>query len=209
MNRRLDYTFPSDNEWGIPMLDASQQGCLLPAPFMAWGSIARPTRMPGCYHFYVDDSKFSALWNDPATVLLTQCAAVVEPNFSSGDQTPLARVIWDVYRKRWMARYWQSQGVKLIVDLNVADAFQKVNLIGVPRGWTAFATRYTSRGGIEAIERQAQAAHEHTGVQANVVVYSGGREIRDRCLNRGWQWFPNQASWHRNESKRQSKSSIS
>jgi hypothetical protein len=196
----LDCTFPSDNDWGVPTLDVERQATALPAPFVAWGSIARPTRMPGCYHFYVDDAKFAALWKDPTPIVNSRCIAAVEPNFSTIDQMPLAKVVWDVYRKRWLARFWQMHGVAILVDLNVADRCQPVNLLGVPRGWTAFCTRYTSEG-IEAVQAQADAAERHTGTKPSLVVYSGGEGVGTECRRRGWQWFPNQVTAKAAEAK--------
>lgn len=198
----FDVTFPTDNDWGVPLLDIDRQCDMLPAPFVAWGSMARPTRMPGCYHFYVDDSKFAALWRNPRAILESHCTAVVEPNYSTSEQLPLAKVVWDVYRKRWLARFWQAQGINVLVDLNVAHACTDVNLLGVPKGWTAFATRYTSEG-IAAIEQQYKAAQEHTGCKPSLVVYSGGREVQRACQERGWQWFPNQVTWQAGRHKRQ------
>ncbi|MGE0605524.1 MAG: DUF4417 domain-containing protein [Pirellulales bacterium] len=199
---KFDVTFASDNDFGVPTLDLSLQARLLPAPFLAWGSVARTNRMPGCYHFFVDDSKFSALWKQPLRLVESGCRAVVEPNFSTSDQLPLARILWDIYRKRWLARFWQAHGLPIVVDLNVAPRAAEANLLGVPRGWTAFATRYQAVSGaalsrqqnsLAALDEQARTAEKHANTAISLVVYSGGPAVAEHCRQRGWQHFPNQA----------------
>lgn len=191
--RGPDCVFPSGNAWGVPTLDLRLQADLLPVPFLAWGSVARSKRMRGCYHFYCHDYKFAALWANPLRLIETGCAAAVEPNYSTNEQLPLARVLWDVYRKRWLARLWQAHGLRVLVDLNVAVAATGVNLLGVPRGWRAFATRYNAAGGLADIDQQAAAAVEHSGGPINLVVYSGGPAVAAHCAARGWVHVANQA----------------
>ena len=202
MTRVPDGTFPSSNDWGIPDLLIEQQASILPAPFVPWGSIARKSRMPGTYHFYVDDYKFRGIWKaeKPYQIVRCNCAAVVEVNFSTSEQIPLAYAMGDLYRKRWLSRFWQHHGVQIVVDLNVADALLDTRLLGVapallgvPKGWTAYATRYSADGGIEAIERQCAAARKHSEAAISLAVYGGSRSVQECCQRRGWQWFANAA----------------
>lgn len=192
MLAHTDIIFPSDNDYGIPVLDASLQSEAVYAPFARWGSYARSTRMVGCtWHFYTDDYKFSRLWKNPDRLLATGCAAVVEVNYSLAGETPLAYALWATYQKRWLARYWQAQdGVRVLVDLTVPERFQAVNLLGVPKGWGAFAYRATSREGTAAIEAALDAAQGVAGgVPPVFVVYGGGREIQTFCQQKGLVWI--------------------
>lgn len=192
MKAPFDAAFPTDNEFGIPTLDLAFQADPIQGPFAAWGSIARTSRMHGTWHFYVDDSKFSALWKHPESVAATQCTAAVEPNCSTNEQTPIAKIIFDVYRKRWIARFWQKYDVRILVDLNVSDRALPWNLLGVPKGWKAFATRYSSEG-LDVIHRQAEAARHHVGCDITLVVYSGGKHVENECQRNGWLYFANSA----------------
>lgn len=145
--------------------------------------------MRGTYHFYTDDYKFSALWDDPTPILNSGCINVVEPNFSTNSMMPRAAVAWGVYRKRWMARYWQSQGVRVFVDLNVEDEFADLNWLGIPPGWRAYATRGYARH-LDSLRTQYERACERGGGAALFVVVGGGAVIEGECRSRGWLYIP-------------------
>jgi hypothetical protein len=176
---------PTDNEWGIPVLRLDRQAERLDAPFARWGRERRKSRMKGTWHFYTDDSRFQALWRRPEGLINSGCVAAVEPNFSVHEQTPRALVLYQTYRKRFLARLWQDAGVRLLVDLNVPDDNLDDNLVGVPKGWGAFATRWS-----EGALWQHDWAWKVTGAMHLFVVYGGGFVAQTRCRQRGWLWFP-------------------
>lgn len=182
-----DALYPTDNEWEVPALDLRMQADAVDLPVTAWGQGgSRKRAMPGTYHFYTEDYRFQGLWTDPTPLVNSGCVAAVEPNFSAYKQTPLPVALWGVYRKRYLARYWQSQGVRVFVDLNVAEPFRDLNLLGVPRGWRAYATRgYVDR--LDATVREYEAACERAGTDDVLFwVYGGGETVRRLCGERGW-----------------------
>lgn len=182
--------FPTDNDQDIPLLDISMQADFLDAPFRAWGSVARKSRMSGTWHFYVADYKFEALWKNPDQLVKTACRTTVEVNFSSDEQQPYPVALWNIYRKRWMARYWQTKGIRLFVDLNVDSRFREINLLGVPRGWNAFATRWNNS--VETLAADLQMARDLSGkTTPNMVVYSGSPAAREFCQENGLLWVQN------------------
>jgi hypothetical protein len=186
MNDTPDALWPSDNPMGIPSLLLSMQADALDLPLVIWGSITRPKRMRGTWGFYTDDRRFEALWKNPSVLLQTECVTAIEPNFSVYSQTPPAVANWQIYRKRWMARYWQSKGVRVFVDLNVNRAFAEDNLVGVPAGWTAFATRgYAER--IDDLCFEYGLAQGVAGKRDGVlfVVYGGGKMVKNFCMDNG------------------------
>jgi hypothetical protein len=184
-----DLLFPSDNPWGVPTLDVRHQADGVVFPFAVWGAIGQRKAMRGTYCFYCPDEKFAALWKDPEKVLYSGAVALVEVNYSTHPQQPRALVLADVFRKRWLARYWQSKGKKIFVDMNVAPEFRELNLLGVPRGWRSYATRSHDRGG--DVEAEFAAACEHAGTEEiRWLVYGGGRDLKSLCEARGWPWFP-------------------
>jgi hypothetical protein len=185
-----DAIFPTDNEWGVPLLDANMQATALIAPFTPWGAHgSRKRNMTGTYHFYTSDDRFQALWDDPSDVVNSLCAAVIEPNFSTSIEMPLAVGLWGVYRKRWLARFWQGLGVRVFVDLCVEAPHREINLLGVPKGWKAWATRgYTAR--IHELDEEHEIACAHAGTRDVLfVVYGGGKGVKEHCLSKGWLWF--------------------
>ncbi len=191
-----DPLWPTDNEWGIPTLDLALQAVAIEAPVVKWGTISRgKSRMPGTWHFYTDDYKFNALWSDPRPVVNTRCQMVIEPNFSTNENMPHAVVLYNVFRKRWLARFWQAHGIKIIVDLNVEPCFGDMNLLGVPQGWTAYATRWLQQYGETDIEAQYRMAQARAGKPTPLFVVVGGRQDAERaCRERGWVWIREHAA---------------
>jgi len=183
-----DAIFPTDNDLGIPLLDASLQAQMIIAPVQAWGmgAGARSRTNPGLWHFYTEDYRFDALWSDPSPVINSGCQVVVEPNFSAYTEMPRVVALWSIYRKRWLARWWQSFGVRVLVDLNVAEPHYLDNLLGVPVGWRSWATRgYVDR--IENTVLEYDMACSHAGTSDILFfVYGGGRAVKELCTQRGW-----------------------
>lgn len=187
-----DAKWPSDNEYEIPTLNPHWQASAVDMPFVVWGSQSRRATQPGTYHFYTDDYRFEALWDDPTPLVNSRCTATVECNFSVYENTPRVLALYRIYLKRWLARFWQSQGVRIFVDLNVAAEFSTDNLIGVPRGWRAYATRgYGARP--DAVIREYDLACAHAGTTDILfLVYGGGDIVRASAEHHAWLWFPDQ-----------------
>lgn len=185
-----DMLWPSDNEFGVPVLDLTMQAEGVVAPVLHWGVQGKKREFRGTWHFYTDDHRFNALWRDPSAVCQTMATALVEPNFSVSAQFPRAVAIWQTYRKRWMARFWQSKGLRVFVDLNVPQDHMDINLLGVPAGWRAFATRgYVSRP--EDTEAEYETACRIRGSQDVLFLVVGGAAgVGQLCRQRGWLWIP-------------------
>ena len=178
-----DRIYDSNNDFDIPNLRSDEQPANgLVIPLSAWGADTRQKKGISTYHFYVEDYRFEAIWKDPSTVLNSGCEAVIEPNLSLFDTTPIAYGLHQIYKKRWITRYWQECGVKVWADLNVAKKFQKYNRLGIPDGYNAFATRgYADRQ--EYLKEEIQIAREISGKDIpNMIVYGGGDKIKDICV---------------------------
>ena len=181
-----DRLYDSDNEFDIPNLLLDQQperGVLL--PFAAWGADSRLRKDIATYCFYVEDYRFEAIWKDPTIVINSGCAAVVEPNLSLFDTTPIAYGLQQIYKKRWIARYYQECGIKVYADLNVARRFKEYNMLGIPKGYNAFATRgYSDR--IEYLLEEIEVARQISGLERlNMIVYGGGAKIEQVAKENG------------------------
>ena len=176
-----DFLYPSNNEFDIPTLLDDNQPVHLEMPFQPWGAESRHKKDITTYHFYVDDYRFEQLFKDPVLLLQSGCKAIVEPNCSIHDQTPIAHGIYQIYRKRYLARYLQECHVQVWVDLNVSPRFEELNALGVPDGYNAFFTRGVT-GWIETTERHWAMAKRISGLEKpNMCVYGGGKDIEDWC----------------------------
>lgn len=185
-----DYLYPSNNEYEVPCLLTDNQPIHLELPFTPWGVEGRYKKGISTYHFYVDDYRFERLFKDPIKLLMSGCRAVVEPNCSIHDQTPVAYALYQIYRKRYLARYLQECGLQVWVDLNVAPRFMDYNLLGVSHGYNAFFTRGVS-GWQEHLQLCLDKAREVSGLEhPNLCVYGGGRDIEQWCRERSIFWTP-------------------
>jgi len=57
-----DVAWPASNAMGVPDLLLAKQATELRGPLVCWGTRARSGVMPGTWHFYADDYRFTALW---------------------------------------------------------------------------------------------------------------------------------------------------
>lgn len=180
-----DCIYPSDNLFDIPVLDKNEQAGRLVLPLAPYGADSRLRKDIGTYHFYVEDYRFEAIWKDPIKVLLSGCKAVVEPNLSLFDTTPIAYGLQQIYKKRWIARYFQECGIKVYADLNVSPKFYDYNRMGIPQGYNAFFTRgYNDR--IVQLEEEINIAREISGLDTpNMIIYGGGAKIKEVACRYG------------------------
>lgn len=182
-------TDPDDGGWEIPLLDDSMQAQEVAIPFAKWGEQARTIdyRGNGTIHFYTDDYKMAALYEKPEKLAKAHPRNIVEPNFSLYLDMAPAFGLQAIYKKRVISRMMQDRGIRVFVDLNVAQKFIKLNLLGVPAGWRSFATRgYSDRlSGLELEYRIAEASAAQGGRKPLFVVYGGGSKCRDFCKEVG------------------------
>ena len=177
-----DVIYESDNIFEIPNLLIGGQAGKLELPLSPWGANSRLKNDITTYHFYVDDYRFSKLFRDPTNLILSGCKAIAEPNCSLHDQTPIAYGMHSIYRKRWIARYCQDMGIKVYVDLNVAEKFREYNQMGVPKGYNAFMTRGLADQ-LQSLENDLIQAREISGLDIpNLIVYGGGKKVREFCI---------------------------
>ena len=180
-----DVLYESDNIFEIPNLLLDMQAGKVELPLSPWGANSRLTKGVATYHFYVDDYRFEALFKDPIKLLTSGCNAVVEPNCSLHDQTPIAWGLQLIYKKRWLARYMQECGVKVYADLNVSHKFIEYNKMGIPKGWNAFFTRGLTDW-VESLKLDLQVAQEISGLEhPNLIVYGGGKDVQQFCRENG------------------------
>ena len=177
-----DVFFESNNDFEIPNLLIEKQANKLLLPFAPWGADSRSKKDIATYHFYVDDYRFEAIWKDPIKVLTSGVQVIVEPNLSLFDTTPVAYGLHQIYKKRWISRYFQETGILVYADLNVSVKFAEYNKLGIPKGYDAFFTRgYADR--LEYLKKELQVAKEISGKEIpNLLVYGGGDDVRNFCI---------------------------
>lgn len=194
--------FASDNAFAIPALLPSLQADYIDQPLKAWGGApsskhwraCRDGKKSGTWHFYVSDHIFTALLKHPEAPLKTAAPTLCEPNFSMDVSMPLWRAIHTIGWKRWLARYWQSAGRRILVDLNVPGHYEELNLTGVPTGWKAYATR-ASDWDLAGLIRRHELAVRHAGTnELTFLCYGGGSRVQEYCRAHGLEWAINEVA---------------
>lgn len=182
-----DSLFPTDNDFEVPSLRLDMAATTCEIPFVCFGEQKRTFKMygTGTLHFYTDDYRFNSVYDHPEKILQHNPNNIVEPNFSLFNETPIAFGLQAIYKKRTIARQMQEKGIRVFVDLNVANKFYAYNLLGVPRGYNAFCTRgYEDR--MNALEFEfAMAQKVADGNNLTFVVYGGGERVKEWCKGKG------------------------
>jgi len=201
------WTQPMEREWfldgadrfGVPMLDLEMQASdeqlagdwvRLVDRTKAWRA-----RAPTVAVHYCDDVRLSMLEDRPGLILNRgDIAASVEINTSTSFDAPDAVNLYQVFRKRHLARVWQSIDVPIVVDMHVADVVidSGFALLGVPRQWSAYAGKWVRSAGWSVLERQWSAICAHRGdTLGRFHVWGGlGQAVTDGCTERGWIHHP-------------------
>lgn len=90
-------------------------------------------------NFYTSDSRFENWWADPAKytakMLNAGVAGAVSHDFSILAGLPRLLHLFNVYRSRWLSRYMQEAGIKIIPSITFADiSTLDFSLAGIPVG---------------------------------------------------------------------------
>lgn len=87
--------------------------------------------------FYTDDVRFEALYTNNAEIagrfLNKKIMGMVSPNFSTYFKMPKAMRIWNIFRSRWVSRYFQEAGIKVIPDISCGRDDIDCVFDGIPR----------------------------------------------------------------------------
>ena len=138
-------TYPGDAIHGLPVLLPCPAPPLPPA-LTAWPGRKRRPPSNGL-HCFVDDYRFEPLWKSPArfTASLLAAPLLLTPDFSLYDDWPLPLQLWNAYRSRWIARWLQDLGARVVPAVSWAGpASFPFAFTGIPRG-SAVAVTTTGR----------------------------------------------------------------
>lgn len=154
LNANITFELGS-NPWDIPKLRSSMifkvpegktVGTWAGAPrvyadyhLVIYGWDAMETVVPprSILAFYTHDDRFERVWTATeaitAELLDRDWLAVIAPNFSIYEDDPKAAQVWQLYRSRWVARFFQEAGVKVIPDIQLSAKIEKLVFAGLPR----------------------------------------------------------------------------
>ena len=74
-------------------------------------------------HFHIQDFKFERIWNEPDKYIpmLQRYRGIVSPDFSMYTDMPAPLQQYNHYRNHWVARYCQTNGIKVIPSISFSD----------------------------------------------------------------------------------------
>lgn len=74
-------------------------------------------------HFFIDDYQFERIWKRPTQYinLFKQSQGIISTDFSMYRDMPKAIQIYNCYRNRALARFYQKQGIKVIPAIGWSD----------------------------------------------------------------------------------------
>ena len=185
-----DTIFPSDPVEGIPILSLDYMATEAKTPWAKWGELSAKKAIGGTKHFYAYDHKLYNIWHNPYQLLEGNTSQFCEVNFSIRNVHGRAYALGQIYRKRQIARWLQSKGKYIFVDMNVGGKWKKENLIGVEEGWTAYCTRGYTEKALYIAEQIDLAVERAQTENILFVIYGGGEVIADCAKESGCIWFP-------------------
>lgn len=130
--------FPSSNAWGFPEVLPLAATINPTWPLLSYA--ARDDRghrqERSIAHGFLDDYRLERIWNRPRAALtrIRRFRAALAPDLSIYRDWPLVCNLWNTYRARWIAAYWQHHGVNVIPVANWSDAASyRWSFAGLPR----------------------------------------------------------------------------
>lgn len=95
----------------------------LPPKFVGFNYVNSKTSHSCGIHFYVDDYQFERLWRSPELYLntLARFRCMISTDFSIYVDMPHPMKVWNVFRNRFFAAWWQARGLEVIPNVSWAD----------------------------------------------------------------------------------------
>ena len=117
-------TYEGAGKYDIPILEPVSVPNLADIPIQGFNFALNDNSPEGKgVHFFLHDYQFERVWKYPDryTDFLSKFEFVLSPDFSCYSDTPLAVRIYNTYRNRWCARYWQENGLTVIPTVTWSD----------------------------------------------------------------------------------------
>ena len=155
---KTDMLFPKDGPYGLPaLLDRKESLGRLPKQTLVWagekwwvpekerallvfgkGNLTKLPRDRTSVCFFTHDFEFECVWNDAAKYtakfINMDVHEVIEPDFSRYGDHPRAVWIYNCYRSRWLGRYFQEAGLRVVPNLMITSHdMLDVTMPGIPR----------------------------------------------------------------------------
>jgi hypothetical protein len=190
-------SFTSTNKWGIPDLDPTALCKTYPTDvytnpedsikgkLMIHGSFRWPESAKGAYlGFYADDFRFEQVWYNAKSflerMLDTDWKGVLSPDFSVGGSQPMIQQLWQVYRARWVARYWQEAGFKVIPSMQWTANKVIWSTVGLPENVPVIAVQCRTDHSAVTLKTFLQRMHQYKEILNYKTLLIYGIAVKER-----------------------------
>ncbi len=150
LNQSICQHLAMTGQYEMPVVRAIN--CSAPKEMVALYHIGR-WKEEGCIpHFYTADGRFENTWEYPAKVLgtLAKYPMTVSPDFSVYENLALPQKLWNIFRNKLLAAWWQYNGLKVIP--NVSWIYGKDYAMSFD-GWPSHSVIAVNSTGINGDER--------------------------------------------------------
>lgn len=129
--------YPSDNAYGIPNLRHTPLS-VVPDWLIPYRTRPKPEQSVegGAVHFFLFDAIFESVWTCPSKSgrYIQKFKTLLSPDFSLNMEMPLVLQAFNVYRNRWLAADWQTQGYQVIPSVGWSSAASyEFCFLGIPQ----------------------------------------------------------------------------
>ena len=110
--------FETDNEFGFPEVKSTLG--FEPAKLAAFNTTRRNnTNRELTVHFFIEDYMFESVWTNPRRYvdMFQFHNGILPPTFSVYENLPYALNLFNVYRSRWLTRFYQEMGIPVLIDV--------------------------------------------------------------------------------------------
>lgn len=106
-----------DGEYDLPKVRGTKEPP--PKELIAFDKAFKSKEYHRWIHFYIDDYKFSRIWNKPKKYLsfLKKYQGVISPDFSIYRDMPLVMQIENTYRNRALSYWYEQNGIPVIPNV--------------------------------------------------------------------------------------------
>jgi hypothetical protein len=116
--------YDSNNSLGYPNIYSDDLEIIELLPYDKINTKSpKPDDYSKTVHFFLNDYKFEALWNNPKQYinLLQKYNGILMPDFSNYSDYPLSLNIFQMYRRFWLTRFFQENLIKVIPVPRIND----------------------------------------------------------------------------------------
>lgn len=112
----------TEGKYGMPIIQPTDHVPKELFPFHWVGSNREKDTDVGV-HFYIDDYRFGRIWNNPTKYIdiLKRFDCVLMPDFSMEMGMPYSLKMWNCYRSKLIAQYWQDNGLTVIPTIRFSS----------------------------------------------------------------------------------------